>query len=62
MKEILNHTTFGGVICLSDFETNHRGSRTANGSPIARRIIADWSFDDQCRKNTTNNIKKWRNI
>lgn len=46
-----DHTTFGGKIYLSDFETDYRGKNNANGSTIAQRIINDSKFDKQCRKN-----------
>lgn len=41
-----NHSTFGGIIHNYDFEGyNSMGS-------ISGRIISDWKFDDQCRKNS----------
>lgn len=51
-----SHNTFGGLISLSDFDTNYKRKTNSGGSLIARRIIADWSFDEQCRKNITNQI------
>ena len=40
-----DNTIFGGLICLSDFDTNsHRGN-------IAERIERDKRFDEQCKKN-----------
>lgn len=40
-----DNTIFGGLICLSDFDTNSpRGN-------IAERIERDRRFDEQCRKN-----------
>ena len=60
MNRPLYHTTFGGVVYLSDFDTNHRGNHNSKGSSIARRIIADWSFDNQCIKNKSNKIRTWR--
>lgn len=47
----VDHTTFGGIIYLSDFETDYKGKNNANGSTIAKRIISDKKFDKQCRKN-----------
>lgn len=47
----VNHTTFGGIICSSDFNTDYRGKDNTNGSPIAKRIASDEKFDQQCRKN-----------
>lgn len=39
------HTTFGGVLYPSDFDTtNPRGN-------IAERIARDQRFDEQCKKN-----------
>lgn len=42
------HNTFGGRIYEYDFDTEHY-----NGS-MARRILSDWRFDEQCRKNCEN--------
>ncbi len=50
----VDHSTFGGIIYLSDFETYHRGKDNNNGSTIASRISSDWKFDEQCRKNIEN--------
>lgn len=47
----VNHTTFGGLIYASDFETDRRGRNQTAGSTIAQRILFDWNFDEQCRKN-----------
>lgn len=58
MTNKFNHSTFGGFIHPSDFETE-RGKRVyANGSAIARRIAWDFSFDEQCRKNIENRKRK----
>lgn len=39
-----DNTVFGGLICLSDFDTNSpRGN-------IAERIERDKRFDEQCKK------------
>lgn len=46
-----NHTTFGGVICLSDFNTDYRRKDNTNGSSIAHRIANDCKFDKQCKNN-----------
>lgn len=46
----VDHTTFGGVIYESDFETDYRG-KDQKESSIARRIEADKRFDMQCMKN-----------
>lgn len=45
----IDHTTFGGIIYSSDFNTNYRENNTY-GSPIASRIISDQKFDERCRK------------
>ena len=47
-----DHTRFGGTICASDFCTDYEGTRN-----IANRIVSDWKFDEQCRKNTLNRGK-----
>ncbi len=46
-----DHSTFGGLIYQSDFETDYKGKDNKNGSTIAFRILSDLKFDDQCRKN-----------
>lgn len=50
----VDHSTFGGKIYLSDFETDYRGKNSINGSSIAQRIVSDLRFDEQCRKNIEN--------
>lgn len=40
-----DHTRFGGLIYLSDFDTENPCGN------IADRIISDWKFDSQCKKN-----------
>lgn len=45
------HSTFGGIIYFSDFNTEYRKSDPAHGSITARRIAQDLSFDEQCRQN-----------
>lgn len=47
--ESRNHkyaNTYGGYIFASDFCTDYEGTRN-----IAERIINDWKFDKQCKKN-----------
>lgn len=46
-----DHTTFGGVIYPSDFNTESRAKPRANGSPTANRIAQDLRFDETCKKN-----------
>ncbi len=50
----IDHSTFGGIIYQSDFETYYRGKDNNNGSSIAQRIVSDLKFDEQCRKNIEN--------
>ncbi len=50
----VDHSTFGGLIFQSDFETDYRGKDNNNGSAIAQRIVSDLKFDEQCRKNIEN--------
>ena len=45
--------TYGGNIYVSDFCTDYEGSRN-----IANRIMADWKFDQYCKKNSENKILK----
>lgn len=49
-----DHSTFGGIILFSDFNTNEQGRRYAQSSRIAQRIIKDWNFDRECRRNIEN--------
>ncbi len=46
-----DHTTFGGVIYPSDFNTESGGKPRAGGSLTASRIARDFRFDAECRKN-----------
>lgn len=41
-----HRNTFGGLINESDYN-----EYPSSLSDIASRIISDWSFDEQCRKN-----------
>lgn len=50
-----DHTTFGGLIYSSDFNTDYRGKNNTKGSPIANRIASDRQFDKQCKKNREEN-------
>ena len=43
-----NHSSFGGIIYPSDFETEYYSE---NGRNIASRIASDWNFEKQCLKN-----------
>lgn len=52
----MGHSTFGGILYNSDFDTNHSGSRN-----MARRIAQDWMFDKHCASNEKirNNRINW---
>ena len=47
-----DHTTFGGTIKFSDFCTDH--NRSEKSKSWAERIVSDWRFDEQCKKNALN--------
>lgn len=49
-----DHTRFGGLIYESDFNTEYRKDASKSGSSIAKDIISDWKFDEDCRKNALN--------
>lgn len=49
-----SHSTFGGLICYSDFNTEYRKDASKSGSSIAKDIISDWKFDEDCRTNALN--------
>lgn len=57
----VNHSTFGGMIYHSDFNTEHRGKDNPHGSAIARRIAYDNKFDEQCRNNIASRQNYERN-
>ena len=44
-----DHSTFGGIINFSDFCTDY--NRSEKSKSWAERIVSDWKFDEQCRKN-----------
>ena len=48
----VDHSTFGGVLLSSDYDTGHSGSRN-----MATRIVAAWNFDNQYRNYKGNNYK-----
>ncbi len=54
----VDHSTFGGVIYPSDFETDYREKYNPYGSNIASRIMSDMRFDKQCKKNIEIREKK----
>ena len=47
-----DHSTFGGIINFSDFCTDY--NRSEKSKSWAERIVSDWKFDEQCRKNALN--------
>ena len=47
-----DHTTFGGTINFSDFCTDN--NRSEKSKSWAERIVSDWRFDEQCKKNALN--------
>ena len=48
----VDHSTFGGTINFSDFCTDcHRSEKSKSW---AERIVSDWRFDEQCKKNALN--------
>lgn len=47
----VDHSTFGGIIYPSDYNTDNIGKNNYSESPIAKRIVSDSQFDKQCRKN-----------
>ena len=48
----INHSTFGGIVYLSDFNTNHTAGN------MAERISRDLKFDESCRNHIKNGGKK----
>ena len=50
-----NHSTCGNKIYNYDFDGY------TSMSNIAGRIISDWKFDEQCKKNAENRDKKYKN-
>ena len=54
----VNHSTFGGIIYPSDYNTDNIGKNNYGGSPIANRIVNDNKFDKQCRKNREENERR----
>lgn len=50
----IDHSTFGGIIYASDFNTDYRKRHPIYGSSIANRIVQDQKFDEQCRRNLLN--------
>lgn len=55
----VDHTTYGGRICQTDFETDYK-RENRYGSRLAQRIISDWSFDEQCRRNGQSRLETRR--
>lgn len=49
------HNTYGGRIYNSDFDTEFSYGN------VASRIISDWKFDQQCKKNIENKERMRKN-
>lgn len=49
-----DHTKFGGLIFLSDFNTDNRGKNNTNGSKIAIRIESDRQREEKLWKKERN--------
>lgn len=47
----VDHSTFGGIIYPSDYNTDNLGKNNYSGSPIANRIVSDSQLEKQWRKN-----------
>ena len=47
-----SHSTCGSKICNYDFDGY------VSMTSMAERIISDWKFDEECRKNAENRDKK----
>ncbi len=52
------HTHFGGIIYLSDFNTDYRIQENKYGSSIAARIESDFRWEKNLMKGTVNKICK----
>lgn len=50
----VNHTTFGGKIYTSDFDSEY----ATTISDIADRIISDMKFDERCKRFAENRDRK----
>lgn len=48
-----NAASFGGKIYPSDFNTDYEDTRN-----ITARILSDWAFDEQCRRNAESRTRK----
>lgn len=53
----VDHSTFGGVVYVSDFNTEYTGFKNQKRSFIADRISSDFKFDKQCKKNIDGRIR-----
>ena len=49
-----DHSTFGGILYNFDYD----GCHTLKS--MSDRIIADWKFDEKCRKNAENRNKSYK--
>lgn len=50
----VDHTKFGGLIYLSDFNTDYRGKNNTGGSQIANRIVGDRRREEKIWKKGRN--------
>lgn len=57
----VDHTTFGGIINPSDYNTEMGRKSNIKGSAIASRIISDKNFDKQCKRNLELKMGKGEN-
>ena len=51
-----DHSTYGGIINFSDFCTDY--NRSKKSKSWAERIVSDWKFDEECRKNAESTIRR----
>ena len=57
----VDRTKFGGLIKLSDFNTDYRGKDNTNGSTIASRIEADKQREEKLWKKNREGIERNKN-
>lgn len=50
----IDPSTFGGLIYPSDFNTERSLKERTDTTSIARRIVSDQKFDEQCKRNSQN--------
>lgn len=52
--------TFGGIISQEDFCTDY--PRNKKRMSIAERIVSDWKFDEDCKKNYENTMRNNKGV